>query len=135
MLRKAVAPAEQVGLLLQFGKHLGDALLQLFSGLELNYCSSRDGDCRFRLVGIASDFRFGLRHLERPEISENNVIVAGEARGHFFNEALDDACYFLLGETGLIADPDYEVTFSNGGHGSFVVDFGSLISDCSEAWQ
>jgi hypothetical protein len=92
------------------------ALTHDFSGFELNGCTGWDNHVVFRLVRIAAYAGFCEAHFENAKVAEFDIATGGEGVCDTIQCELDDAKYFLLGESGFFADLHYQITFCEVGH-------------------
>jgi hypothetical protein len=91
-----------------------------FSGFELHSRAGGDDDIMLGLVRIAAHAGFGQADFENTEVAEFNIAASGESIGDTVECELDDAENFLLGESSLLADLNYQIPFSEVGHISMI---------------
>ena len=94
----------------------GDFILHLFAGFEFDHGARWDRDFGTRFVRISAYFGLGYLDLKGAEIAENDIAIGREFVGDDIKEILNHIEDLLLGKTGLVADLDDKISFSDSGH-------------------
>jgi hypothetical protein len=104
------------------------ALAHDFSGLELNGGTGGDDHIVLGFVWVAAHAGFREANFENAEVAEFDIAACGQGVSDAVQCELDDAEYFLLGESSFFADLHYQISFGEVGHiGSVLVEARRLV--------
>ena len=110
---------QRYGLTLLATKFFGakkNALAHDFAGFELDCRAGGNRHIKLWLVRIAADTGFGQTDFKNAKVAEFDIATGRECVGDAVQGELDHAENFLLGESCLFADLNYQIPFCEVSH-------------------